>query len=133
MKNQVNEDIEIASPSVVKQAAHDFASALAETPQFKNFELADFAFRQDQAGQQALQALQQKQQSLRPLMLLNALNNEQREELQHLQSVFVNQPVVQKYFTAQADLSTLCQALGDELSQAIGLNYAAVCAASCCG
>jgi cell fate (sporulation/competence/biofilm development) regulator YlbF (YheA/YmcA/DUF963 family) len=133
MKDQVNEDIEIASTSIVKQSARDFASALAETPQFKAFEQAAYAFRNDQAAQAAMQSLQQKQQSLHPLMLLNALSNAQREELQQLQSAFVNQPVVKEYFTTQADLTTLCQALGDVLSGAIGMNYAAVCAASCCG
>lgn len=133
MNDQVNEEIEIASSSIVKQSARDFAAALAETPQFKAFEQAAYAFRNDQAAQQARQALQQKQQSLRPLMQLNALSNTQREELLNLQSVFTNQPVVQEYFSAQAELTALCQVLGDELSGAIGLNYAAVCAASCCG
>ena len=133
MNNQGNEDIEIASTSIVKQAARDFATALAETPQFKAFDLAAYAFRNDQAAQQAIQALQQKQQSLRSLMQLNALSNIQREELQELQSAFTSQPVVQEYFSAQAELTKLCQALGDELSEAIGLNYAAACAASCCG
>ncbi|OGO64559.1 MAG: hypothetical protein A2029_16055 [Chloroflexi bacterium RBG_19FT_COMBO_47_9] len=133
MNDQVNEDIEIASSSIVKQSARDFAAAIAETPQFKAFEQAAYAFRNDQAAQQAMQALQQKQQSLRPLMQLNALNNIQREELLELQSAFTSQPVVQEYFSAQVELTTLCQALGDELSGAIGLNYAAACVASCCG
>ena len=133
MNDQVNEDIEIASTSIVKQSARDFAAAIAETPQFKAFEQAAYTFRNDQAAQQAMQALQQKQQSLRPLMQLNALSNYQREELMELQSAFTSQTVVQEYFSAQAELTTLCQALGDELSGAIGLNYAAACAASCCG
>ena len=32
MEDIINEDIEMASPSVVKHAARDFAAALAETP-----------------------------------------------------------------------------------------------------
>jgi len=133
MDNMINEDIEIASPSVVRQAARDFAAALAETQQFKAFEQTAYAFRQDQAAQQAMQAYQQKQQSLRALLMLNALSAEQRDELERLQSAFINQPVVQEYFTAQAELATLCQALGDTLSESIGLNYAAACGVSCCG
>ncbi len=134
MKDIFNQDIEISSESVVKQAARDFAAALSETPQFKAFEQADFAFRQDQAAQLALLDLQEKQQSLRPMMLLNALTTGQRIELQSLQTAFTSQPVVQAYFSAQAEFSALCQALGDQLSQAIGLNYASICASSsCCG
>ncbi len=134
MKDSVNQDIEISSESVVKQATRDFALALSETPQFKTFEQADFVFLQDQAAQQALLALQEKQRSLRPMMLLNALTTDQRLELQSLQTAFTSQPVVQAYFSAQTELSALCQALGDQLSQAIGLNYASICASSsCCG
>ena len=133
MEDIIIEDIEIASPSVVKQAARDFAAALAETPQFKAFEQTAYAFRQNQAAQQAMQAYQQKQQSLRALLMLDALSAEQRDELERLQSAFINQPVVKEYFTAQAKLATLCQALGDVLSESIGLNFAAACGVSCCG
>jgi cell fate (sporulation/competence/biofilm development) regulator YlbF (YheA/YmcA/DUF963 family) len=133
MEDTLSENIEIASPSVVMQAARDFAASLAETPQFKAFEQTAYAFRQNQAAQQAMQAYQQKQQSQRALLMLNALSTEQRDELERLQSAFINQPVVQEYFTAQAELATLCQALGDALSESIGLNYAAACGVSCCG
>ncbi len=133
MNESIYEDVEISSISVVKQAARDFAAALSETPQFKTFEQADFAFRQDQAAQQSLSALQEKQQSLRPMMLLNALTTDQRLELQSLQTAFTSLAVVQAYFSAQAEFSALCQALGDQLTQAIGLNYASICASSSCG
>ncbi len=127
------DDLEIAPSSVVMQAAQDFAAALAETQQFKTFEQKAYAFHQDQAAQQAMQAYQQKQQSLRALLMLNALSPEQRDELQRLESAFTNQPVVQEFLSAQAELATLCQALGDTVSKSIGLNYAAACGVSCCG
>jgi hypothetical protein len=38
MDNTAPKDIEIASPSVVKQSSRDFAAVLAETQQFKAFE-----------------------------------------------------------------------------------------------
>ena len=89
MEDMVFEDLEIASPSVVKQAAQDFAAALAETQQFKAFEQKAYTFHQDQAAQQAMLAYQQKQQSLRALMMLNALSPEQRDELERLESAFI--------------------------------------------
>ena len=133
MEGMEFENIEIVSSSVVKQAARDFAIALAETPQFKAFEQAAFAFRQDKATQRAMQVYQQKQESLRALIMLNALSVEQRDELERLKSAFISQPVVQEYVTAQAELASLCQAIGDVLSESIGLNFAAVCGVSCCG
>ena len=133
MDDKVFDDIEIAPPSVVKRTARDFAAALAETPQFKAFEQAAERFRQDQTAQQALGAYQEKQISSRALLMLNALSTEQRAELESLQSAFVNQPGVQEYFKAQTEFATLCQTLGDAISESIGLNYAAACGVSCCG
>ncbi|NMC11464.1 MAG: YlbF family regulator [Chloroflexi bacterium] len=133
MENMEYENIEIAPLYVVLQAAHDFAAALAETPQYKTFEKTAYAFRQNQAAQQAREAYQQKRKSLNTLLMLNALNDEQRNELEQLQSDFITLPVVQEYIDAQAELVTLCQALGDALSESIGLNYAASCGVSCCG
>jgi cell fate (sporulation/competence/biofilm development) regulator YlbF (YheA/YmcA/DUF963 family) len=131
--DRIENDLDIAPPSVVLQAASDFASALAETPQFQAFERASERFRQDQAAQQAMQAYQQKQESLRALLMLNAVSADQRAELERLQNAFIHQPVVQEYFAAQTDLAALCQLLGDMLSESIGLNYATACGVSCCG
>jgi cell fate (sporulation/competence/biofilm development) regulator YlbF (YheA/YmcA/DUF963 family) len=129
----IENDLDIAPPSVVLQAASDFAAALTETPQFRAFERASERFRQDQAAQQAMQAYQQKQQSLRALLMLDAVSADQRAELERLQNAFFNQPVVQEYLAAQTDLAALCQLLGDMLSESIGLNYATACGVSCCG
>jgi cell fate (sporulation/competence/biofilm development) regulator YlbF (YheA/YmcA/DUF963 family) len=133
MDDQVSDDIEMAPPSVVLSAARDFAAVLAETPQFQSFEQAAERFRQDQTAQQAMEAYREKQIDLRPLLMLNALSAEQTAELECLKNVFVNQPVVHEYFKSQTALATLCQALGDTLSESIGLNYAAACGVSCCG
>ncbi len=133
MNDKVFEDIEIAPSSVVKRAARDFAAAVAETPEFEAFEQAADRFRQDQSAQQALGTYQEKQLAWRALIMLNALSPEQKSELESLQNTFVNHPMVQAYFKAQTEFATLCQTLGDTLSESIGLNYAAACGASCCG
>lgn len=133
MNDKAINDIQVAPTSVVKQAARNFASVLAETPQFKIFEQAAERFRQDQAAQQAMKAFQEKQRDWRALIMLNALSSEQRAELEGLKTVFMNQHVVEEYFKVQSGLATLCQTLGDAISESIGLNYAAACGVSCCG
>jgi cell fate (sporulation/competence/biofilm development) regulator YlbF (YheA/YmcA/DUF963 family) len=133
MDDKVFDDIEIAPPSVVKQAARNFAAVLAETPQFKAFEQAADRFQQDPLAQEALRLYQEKQTSWRALLMLHALSPEQQTELENLQRAFVNQPVVQEYLKAQVELATLCQTVGDRLSESLGLNYAAACGVSCCG
>src|SRR5512139_3657377 len=117
MNHRILDDIEIAPASVVRQAACDFAAGLAGTQQFKAFEKAAERFRQDKTAQQAMDAYQMKQQSLQALMMLNALSDEQRSELEQLHSDFINQPVVQEYLRAQTEMVSLCQALGDMLSE----------------
>ena len=133
MEDQVFDNIEIAPPSAVLAAARDFAATLAETPQFKTFEQVAERFRQDQVAQQAMVAYQEQQKTWRALLMLNALSAEQSTELESLKNAFLNQPVVQEYFKAQTELATLCRALGDALSESMGLNYAAACGVSCCG
>lgn len=90
MEDQALENIEIAPRSVMKQTAHDFAAALAETPQFKAFEETAYAFRKDQIAQQAMLAYQKKHTELRALIMLNALSPEQRDELERLESAFLS-------------------------------------------
>jgi hypothetical protein len=80
-----------------------------------------------------MRAFQEKQTAWRALIMLNALSAEQTAELEGLQNAFVNQLVVQEYLKAQMELTTLCQVVGDALSESIGLNYAAACGVSCCG
>ena len=126
-------DIEVASPAVVRTAARDFAAALAETPQFKAFEQAYEAFSQDAAANQALLAYQEKAKSLRAMLMLNAVSEAERAELERLQNDYVMRPTVQAYAAADAELTALCQQAAGIISAAIGLNYATSCGASCCG
>jgi cell fate (sporulation/competence/biofilm development) regulator YlbF (YheA/YmcA/DUF963 family) len=125
-------ELELAPPEVVRQAARDFAVALAETPQFKAYEDAIDRLNHDTAAQQAIDAFQAKRESLQAMLLLNAVSDADRAELQRLQNVFSSRPAVVAYAQAQADLMTICQMAADVLSQAIGLNYAAACGSGCC-
>ncbi len=125
-------ELELAPSEVVRQAARDFALALAETPQFKAYEEAIDRLNHDTAAQQAIDAFQAKRESLQALLLLNAVSEADQAELQRLQNVFSSTPAVMAYAQAQADLMTICQTAADVLSQAIGLNYAVACSSGCC-
>ena len=122
-----------AAIETAKRAAHDFATSLAETPQFKAFEQAEEQFRQDRTAQEAMEAYQQKEQSLRVLLMLKEASAEQRADLDVSYQAFVTLPSVVEYSKRQSELAALCQRLGDMVSESIGLDYAASCGASCCG
>jgi cell fate (sporulation/competence/biofilm development) regulator YlbF (YheA/YmcA/DUF963 family) len=133
MNELILNDLEVASVSVVKQAARDFAAALVEMPQIQAFEDAALRFQQDEAAQQAMQAYRQKQQSLRMMLMLNAVSPQDQAELERLHQAWLAYDTVKAYAQAQAELLALCQALEELLSKQIGLNYSAACGASCCG
>lgn len=126
-------EIEVASPAVVRTAARDFSTALAETPQFKAFERAYEALSHDTAAQQALSAFRDKAESLRALLMLNAVSEAERAELERLRQDYLTRASVQAYAATEAELTVLCQQAAGMISASIGLNYAASCGASCCG
>lgn len=125
-------ELELAPPEVVRQSARDFATALAETPQFQAYETAIERLNDDAQAQHMLAALEKKQQALRGMLMLNAVSPQERAELEQLQLAFMERPSAQAYFQAQADLMAICQASANWLSEAIGLNYAAACGSGCC-
>jgi len=132
MTDMLLNELEVAPPAVVKQSARDFAAALAETPQFKAFEEATLRLHGDPDAQRAMDAYQSKHQSLQMMLMLNAVSDADKAELQRLHREFVTQPSIAAYAQAQADLMAVCQAAADWLSEAIGLNFAAVCGPGCC-
>ena len=125
-------DMEIAPPSVVSQAARDFAAALVDTPQFKAFEQASTALRTDENAQRTMEAFQTKQMSPRALLMLNAVPAEEQAELERLRQAFMDEPAVSAYFQAQSEITVMCQAAADLLSKHLGLSFAAACGPGCC-
>ena len=132
MKDQVGTEFEIVPPAMVRQAARDFAAALAETPQFSAFEEAQQMLRQDQNAQRVIGAYQSKQQSLRMSLMLGTTTPEERAELERLQEEFLNQPAIARLLHAQNDLMAVCRVTADRLSEPIGLSFAGACKKGCC-
>ena len=88
----------------VEMAAHAFAQALAESPEFQAFEQATERLRQDRTAQEAILAYQKKQQSLQMMLRLNAVSPQDQAELERLQQEFLSQPSVADYLQTQETL-----------------------------
>ena len=116
----------------VRSAAHAFAQALAESDEFQAFERATDGLRQDETAQRAIEAYQTKQQSLQVSLMLGALSTEEQAELERLRQAFLSHPTVAAYLQAQENLTAICQAAADLLSQRIGLSFTAACGPGCC-
>ncbi len=133
MGDSIVQNTEIAFSSAVREAVHDFATALAETAEFRAFEQAQEQLRQDEAAQKAIDAYQLKLHSLQALLRLNAVTFEDRAELEHLRRAALRQPSLIEYSRAEETLKRLCQTVGDSISARIGLDFAgAACAGGCC-
>jgi cell fate (sporulation/competence/biofilm development) regulator YlbF (YheA/YmcA/DUF963 family) len=128
-------DLEVSAREVVMQAARQFAQAFAETEQYRAFERAYDAFRQDAEAQNARLEFQKKYASLKALLMLNAVGDEDRQELNRLQDRFYQLPSVKHYAQAQEELIALAQEIGDFISSSIGLDFGNSCrtGGSCCG
>lgn len=121
-----------STETAVREATRAFAQALTETAEYEAFEGAASRLRDDQLAQQAIAAYQSKQRSLEVMLMLNAVSAEDQVELERLRQAFLSEPTVVAYFQAQEDLTALCQASADLLSERIGLSFAAACGPGCC-
>jgi cell fate (sporulation/competence/biofilm development) regulator YlbF (YheA/YmcA/DUF963 family) len=125
--------LEVSPPEVAFSAARKFAAALAETKQFNAFEQAYEALRKDGPAQQSLVSYQEKARSLQAMLMLNAVEEAERAEVERLKQDYLSRPSVKEYNAAEAELIEVSQAVAGRISEAVGLNYAATCGASCCG
>jgi len=127
------DNLEIAPPEVVLHAAHDFAAALAETPEFKAFEQAAYRLEHDPAAARAREAFMAKRASLEALIRLNAVPAKDQAELDRLAQAYLGLACVTEYQSAETGLRVLCQALAGLISQPTGLDFAAASSSGCCG
>ncbi|MBI4757988.1 MAG: YlbF family regulator [Chloroflexi bacterium] len=114
------------------QAARQFAAVLAESPQYRAMEEAERRLRQDAAAQAAIRAFQEKQRTLGWQAQVGLLGEAERAELTRLQGAMLVQPAVRAYTQAQEEMALVCQTVSQEITQAIGLNFAAACGPGCC-
>jgi cell fate (sporulation/competence/biofilm development) regulator YlbF (YheA/YmcA/DUF963 family) len=118
--------------SEVKEAAREFASVLALSPQYEAFERAYEALRHDGSAQQAISAFQDRQRAWQTQMMLGILSPAEQDELHRLQQRMMTHPTVQNYFRCQEELSALCQGVNEIITSVIGLNFSASCGPGCC-
>lgn len=130
---KINE-FEVVPKSVVMQTAKKLAETITETPEFLEFELAYYNYRQDVDAIKAIQEFQLKQASLKAQLILNDVSDEDRRELKRLKDQFAEQPSVIRYTKAQEALVAISQEVGDLISNAIGIDYGNSCkTGGCCG
>lgn len=119
--------------SRLSAAIWNFAEALTNSEEFKNYETTFSVLSRDQAAQQQLQTFRQKQQEINQLYRQNGDRNKALAELNKIQSSLLKYPTIADHTNAQDAVMTMCTEAGTLLSRKIGLDYASVCGPSCCG
>lgn len=114
-------------------AIWNFSSALSSSQEFKDYEATYTLMKQDTTAQKELETFKQKQQEINQIFRQNGNREQALAELEKIQKTLLKNPTISNHTTAQETLMAICTDAGVLLSKNIGLDYAAVCAPSCCG
>jgi cell fate (sporulation/competence/biofilm development) regulator YlbF (YheA/YmcA/DUF963 family) len=132
-KTVTHNQLEIATPTMVRQAAQRFAQALMDSPQYKDFNSASDRLDKDPIAQQAIQAFQAKQRDMQTKAQLSSVTPDDQVELEQLHQALMAQPAVSAYFEALDGFTRLCQSAADGIYEYTHLNIASACGGGCCG
>jgi cell fate (sporulation/competence/biofilm development) regulator YlbF (YheA/YmcA/DUF963 family) len=114
-------------------AIWNFTSALLNSQEYKIYEDTFSKMKKDPVAQKDLQLFQEKQQEINRTYRQDGNREKALAELKSIQEKLMQNTTISAYSIAQEELSALCAEAGTILSKNIGLDYAAVCAPSCCG
>jgi len=111
----------------------NFSSALSNSQEFKDYETTFSIMNQDAAAQKELKTFKQKQQEINQIFRQNGDREKALAELEKIHTSLLKNSAIANHTAAQEVLMAICTQAGTLLSKNIGLDYAVVCAPSCCG
>jgi cell fate (sporulation/competence/biofilm development) regulator YlbF (YheA/YmcA/DUF963 family) len=114
-------------------AIWNFSSAFTSSQEYKKSETTYSFMNKDAAAQKELEAFKQKQQEINQIFRQDGDRKKALAELEKLQKSLLKNNAIADYTAAQEALMNICTDASGMLSKDIGLDYAAVCAPSCCG
>lgn len=112
-----------------KNKAKEFAKAIVESEEYKNFIKYNDQLQRDQTAQNLLRQFQQKQMELQ----WNGFNPNTLEELRDLQIKINKNNTVQNFVKAQQELVDILQRTNKIISGKIGTQFAFFQGGGCCG
>ena len=118
---------------LLSAAIWNFSSSFSGSQEYKNYETAFSRMNQDAEAQKDLASFKQKQQEINQLFRQNGNRDEALAKLKNIELELQNNSAIAAFIAAQEALMNMCTEAGAVLSKNVGLDYAAVCAPSCCG
>ena len=133
MNNELFKNISDDEKSRLSAAIWNFSSAFSGSQEFNDYEKTLERMNQDVEAQKQLRIYQEKQQEINRNYRQDGNREKALAEMKKLQDLLMQNTAISVYTTAQEALMDMSTEAGDMLSKNIGLDYAAVCAPSCCG
>jgi cell fate (sporulation/competence/biofilm development) regulator YlbF (YheA/YmcA/DUF963 family) len=118
----------------IMEAARGFARAIGESAQFREYEQAAEALREDTAARTLLAEYEGAQQTMQMLQSWSDGNSSHNEQFRELEEKVFQHPKLHKYFESQERLVTLIQDLNKSLREDLGFDFARLAkpAGGCC-
>lgn len=112
-----------------KREAKEFAKAILESGEYKNFITSNEELEKNQSSQNLLRDFQQKQMELR----WNGFDPKILEELRDLQMKINKNDTIQNFVNAQQELVDILRRTNNIISEKIGTQFAFFQGGGCCG
>ncbi len=122
------------SEAAALEAARVLAHALAESPAYRKFETAQELFQADETAQQKLEAFESKQLELRRVAAWGGASRKEQKALEDEWRSLIAIPSLGAYLRAQEALTASFRESARVISDAMGVDFGAVCSPSggCC-
>ena len=118
---------QVVTIQVVMNTARQFCEVFKEIPQFKAYQDAEVALRNDAKASAASLAYQSKLGSLRIPIKLKNVSEQDYLELQKLRDVYDQMPSVVALNKADQNLRAVSQKIGDIFSESIEMDFGNRC------
>lgn len=118
---------QVVPKAVVMDSARKFCQVFMEIPQYKAYEQANIALRNDAEAHARAENYSEKLGSLRISIKLKVVSEQENLELRNLKDAYDKMPSVIALNKADQELRAVSHKLGDILSESIGMDFGNRC------
>lgn len=117
----------------ITTAAREFAAGLAETPEYKEYEVASEAYQQDAEARELLRKFQMAQQQVQRKAAWGGTADE-AEKMEDLRVQVTSNAVLSRFFASQENLVQLLKETNTYMTERLGFDFADLTkpAGGCC-